>query len=139
MVTQEELEQKTANIILVKDHTSFRQALAFMFDREPEFDVIVQASSIEEARKLTNGEYEIDVAVLDLGLPDGGGVSLVKEFSTSKLGISMLVLSASIEPSRFASAVEAGASNMLHKSASMSEIVDSARRLMAGEVLISPS
>lgn len=139
MMTEDRVEKETSNVLLVEDHASFRQALAFMFEREPEFNVVAQAGSIEEAREIVNGTDGVDVAILDLGLPDGDGVTLVEEFAASKSGVSTLVLSASLEPGRFASAVEAGAAGVLHKSASISEIVDSARRLTAGEVLISPS
>ena len=137
MMIEETVEQKTANIMLVEDHASFRQALAFMFGREPEFNVVAQAGSLEEARRSAKGSGRVDVAVVDLGLPDGDGVTLVEEFAAAEPGISTLVLSASLEPSRFAGAVEAGAAGVLHKSASISEIVDSTRRLTAGEALIS--
>jgi DNA-binding NarL/FixJ family response regulator len=50
-----------------------------------------------------------------------------------------LVLSASLEPARFARAVEAGASGVLHKSAAIGDIVDAVRRLRAGETLLSPT
>ena len=139
MMIEEKMEQKVSGIMLVEDHASFRQALAFMFEREPEFSVVAQAGSIKEAREAVENADGVDVAVVDLGLPDGDGVSLVEELSASKSGISALVLSASLEPARFASAVEAGAAGVLHKSASISEIVDAARRLTAGEALISPN
>lgn len=139
MMTEEKVEQKAASIILIEDHASFRQALAFMFEREPEFSVVAQAGSMQEAREAIERADGADIAVVDLGLPDGDGVTLVEEFATSKSGISTLVLSASLEPARFASAVEAGAAGVLHKSASISEIVDAARRLTAGEALISPN
>lgn len=139
MTTEEKVEQKAASIILIEDHASFRQALAFMFEREPEFSVVAQAGSMQEAREAIERADGADIAVVDLGLPDGDGVALVEEFATSKSGISTLVLSASLEPARFASAVEAGAAGVLHKSASINEIVDAARRLTAGEALISPN
>ena len=139
MMIEENVEQQTAKIMLVEDHASFRQALAFMFEREPEFSVVAQAGSIEEARQAVEEVGGLDVAVVDLGLPDGDGVSLVEELARSKSGISTLVLSASLEPNRFASSVEAGAAGVLHKSASIGEIVGAARRLRAGEALISPN
>ena len=47
-------------------------------------------------------------------------------------------MSASPEPARFAPAVEAGASSVLHKAAAISDIVGAVRRLKAGEALLSP-
>lgn len=128
------VKEDAAKILLVEDHASFRQALAFMFEREPEFTVTGQAGSLAEARESADGA---DVVVVDLGLPDGDGIELVEEFSSRKPSIATLVLSASLEPAKFASAVEAGASGVLHKSASITEIVDAVRRLRAGEALIS--
>ncbi len=134
LVEDIKVKEDAAKILLVEDHASFRQALAFMFEREPEFTVTAQAGSVAEARELVDGA---DVAVVDLGLPDGDGIELVEEFSSGMPSVATLVLSASLEPAKFASAVEAGAAGILHKSASITEIVDSVRRLKAGEALIS--
>ena len=38
-------------ILLVEDHASFRQTLAFVFDQEPEFEVVAQAGTLAEARR----------------------------------------------------------------------------------------
>jgi two-component system nitrate/nitrite response regulator NarL len=122
----------------VEDHASFRQALAFLFEREPEFKVIEQASTLAEARKLSGESLKnVDIAVVDLGLPDGDGLNLVEDFSSSVPRITTLVLSASLEPGRLARAVEAGAAGVLHKSTPIKEIVDAVRRLKAGEALLS--
>lgn len=105
-----------------------------MFEREPEFAEVRQAGSVKEARDLLAG---VDIAVVDLGLPDGDGIDLIDEFSRSEPRVMMLVLSASLDPLRFARAVEAGASGVLHKAATINEIVDAVKRLKAGEALLS--
>ena len=131
--------ENSTRILLVEDHASFRQALAFMFEREEEFVVAGQAGSLAEARavlrKLSDG---VDVAVVDLALPDGDGYGLIEELS-SRPDVMTLVLSASLEPARFARAVEAGASGVLHKSVAIGDIVEAVRRLRAGEALLSPA
>jgi two-component system nitrate/nitrite response regulator NarL len=109
-----------------------------MFEREPEFKVIEQASTLAEARRLSGESLKnVDVAVVDLGLPDGDGLNLVEDFSSSVSRITTLVLSASLEPGRLARAVEAGAAGVLHKSTPIKEIIDALRRLKAGEALLS--
>ena len=132
-------KEHSTRIFLVEDHASFRQALAFMFEREREFAVAGQAGSLAEARAfLRKSPNSFDVAVVDLALPDGDGFGLIAELS-SRPDVMTLVLSASLEPSRFARAVEAGASGVLHKSAPIGEIVDAVRRLRSGEALLSPA
>ena len=58
-------------VLLLEDHASFRQALASIIEREPDVTVVAQAGSLAEARALL--PLEVDVAVVDLGLPDGEG------------------------------------------------------------------
>ena len=125
-------------VLLVEDHASFRQALAFMLEREPGFEVAGQVGSLAEARQL-NGEVleNVEVAIVDLALPDGDGLELIEDFS-SQPRMTTLVLSASLEPGRFARAVEAGASGVLHKSTPIKDIVEAVRKLKAGEALLSP-
>jgi two-component system nitrate/nitrite response regulator NarL len=99
---------------------------------------IERASTLAEARRLSGESLKnVDVAVVDLGLPDGDGLNLVEDFSSSVSRITTLVLSASLEPGRLARAVEAGAAGVLHKSTPIKEIVDAVRRLKAGEALLS--
>jgi two-component system nitrate/nitrite response regulator NarL len=125
--------------LLVEDHASFRQALAFMFEREGQFAVAGQAGSLAEARAfLSKTPDALDVAVVDIALPDGDGFGLIEELS-SRPDVMTLVLSASLEPTRFARAVESGASGVLYKSAPIGEIVDAVRRLRSGEALLSPA
>jgi DNA-binding NarL/FixJ family response regulator len=132
-------EEYSTRILLVEDHASFRQALAFMFEREGQFTVAGQAGSLAEARAfLSKTPDALDVAVVDLALPDGDGFGLIEELS-SRPDVMTLVLSASLEPTRFARAVESRASGVLHKSALIGEIVDAVRRLRSGEALLSPA
>jgi DNA-binding NarL/FixJ family response regulator len=133
------VEREKTRILLVEDHASFRQALAFMFEREEEFAVVGQAGSLAEARRFLNGSGgETDVAVCDLALPDGDGFGLIEELAANGGKVITLVLSASLEPARFARAVEAGASGVLHKAAAIGDIVEAVKRLRAGEALLSP-
>jgi two-component system nitrate/nitrite response regulator NarL len=133
------MQERSTRIFLVEDHASFRQALAFMFEREGEFVVAGQAGSLAEAHAfLRRSPDDFDVVVVDLSLPDGDGFGLIEELS-SHPNVMTLVLSASLEPTRFARAVEAGASGVLHKSAPIGEIVDAVRRLRSGEALLSPA
>jgi DNA-binding NarL/FixJ family response regulator len=121
-------------VLLIDDHASFRQPLAFMMNLEPDMQVVAQAGSLAEARRVLK---DVDVAVVDLDLPDGSGVELVGELRTANPHGSVLVLSASVVRLQLARAVEAGASGVMNKSARIEEIIDAVRRLSAGETLLS--
>jgi DNA-binding NarL/FixJ family response regulator len=133
---EDNVRHDRTRILLVEDHASFRQALAFMLERESEFEVVGQVGSVAEARALDRQSLEdVEVAIVDLALPDGDGLDLLEDLSSRTV---TLVLSASLETGRFARAVESGASGVLHKSTAINEIVDAVRRLKAGEALLSP-
>jgi DNA-binding NarL/FixJ family response regulator len=121
-------------VLLVDDHATFREPLAFMFEREPEFEVKAEAGSLAEARGMLEG---VDLAVVDLDLPDGNGTELIGELRAANPRGAVLVLTASAERDAYARAVEAGAAGVLHKSVRIKEVVGAARRLMAGEPLLS--
>jgi DNA-binding NarL/FixJ family response regulator len=123
-------------ILLVEDHASFRQTLAFVFDREPEFEVVAQAGSLAEARKVRDG-LKVDLGVIDLALPDGEGIELIKDLREVNPNFAALVLTASLDQAEHARAVESGAAGILHKSAGVDEILDATRRLGEGETLLS--
>ena len=123
-------------ILLVEDHASFRQTLAFVFDREPEFEVVAQAGSLAEARKVMDG-LKVDLGVIDLALPDGDGIELIKDLREANPNFAALVLTASLDRAEHARAVESGAAGILHKSAGVDEILDATRRLGEGETLLS--
>jgi DNA-binding NarL/FixJ family response regulator len=123
-------------ILLVEDHASFRQTLAFVFDREPGFEVVAQAGSLAEARQVMDG-LEVDLGVMDLSLPDGEGIELIKDLREANPHFAALVLTASLDQAEHARAVESGAAGILHKSAGVDEIMEATRRLGEGETLLS--
>lgn len=65
-----------------------------MLQREPDLEVTAQAASLAEARELLE---DVDVALIDLGLPDGSGVDLIKDLRGASPRAQALVLSASLD------------------------------------------
>jgi DNA-binding NarL/FixJ family response regulator len=132
-------------VLLVDDHASLLESLAFMFDQEPDFAVVGEARSLEEAREMlytpaeaASGSSRIDVAVVDITLPDGEGTALIGDLRATNPHCAILILSGVEDPAQLARAAEAGAAGIMHKSAGTREVINAARRLAAGEQLISP-
>lgn len=121
-------------VLLVDDHLSFRQPLAFMLLREPDITIIGQAATVEEARPLLAAA---DIALVDLDLPDEDGVTLIRELLAVNPKAIALVLTGSRSSLAMARAVEAGAVGVMHKSRPVSEVVEAIHRLKAGEPLLS--
>jgi two-component system nitrate/nitrite response regulator NarL len=126
------------SIIVVDDHDTFRDPLAFMLERESDLTVVTRPRSLSEAREvLESAELAVDVAIVDLNLPDGSGTDLIKDLRRSHPHAKVLVLSAMSEQRYLAEAIEAGAAGIMHKSVPMSDLVEAVRRLAAGEQLLS--
>jgi two-component system, NarL family, response regulator DesR len=89
-------------VMLVEDERAFREALAFVLAKEHELEVVAQCGTLAEARKALDGGLEgrLDVALLDLALPDGDGTELIAELRRSNPAIKVMVLSATIWPRR---------------------------------------
>ena len=79
----------------------------------------------------------MDVAVLDLRLPDGDGTDLIRDLRVGNPHGVALVLTVSLDLAVYARAVRAGAAGVIHKSANVGEVMDAMRRLAAGEALLS--
>jgi PAS domain S-box-containing protein len=133
---EEEPEEERVHVLLVEDHASIREALASSFEGEG-FEVVGQAGSMAQARGiLKDTEHPIDVSLIDLGLPDGYGADLIKELREAHPQAQTLVLSASLDRTNVALAVERGAAGVLSKTAHLEEIVQAVRRLRAGQTLM---
>jgi len=78
----------------------------------------------------------VDVAVLDLALPDGDGIALIPELRAASPDVEVLVLSANLDRAQTARAIDAGAAGALDKTADLDQVVDAIRRLRAGEALL---
>jgi DNA-binding NarL/FixJ family response regulator len=96
-------------IIVVDDHDTFRDPLAFMLEREPDLTVVARPRSLSEAIEvLENAELTVDVAIVDLNLPDGSGTNLIKDLRHSHPRAKALVLSAISEQRYLAGALLGG-------------------------------
>jgi PAS domain S-box-containing protein len=120
-------------VLLVEDHAAFREAVATAFGHEAGFEIAGQASTLAEARSLLEG---VDVAIVDLGLPDGYGADLVSDLRRANPRAQALVLSATLDRLDVARAVESGAAAVLSKTVPFADVVHAVRSLRAGETLI---
>jgi DNA-binding NarL/FixJ family response regulator len=118
-------------VMLVDDHAGFRRLVAAVVDREAGMEVVAQAGSVGEAHTRIDS-LGCDVAVLDMGLPDGVGSDLIARLRELCPGSRVLILSASLDAANLARAKEAGADERMDKFVDPREVVGAIRRLGAG-------
>jgi DNA-binding NarL/FixJ family response regulator len=117
-------------LMLVEDDTAFREALAFVLDKEQELEVVAQAGSLAEAREALDGGLEgrLDLVLIDLLLPDGDGTDLIAELRRSHPSIKVMVLSADLWPWRIDELLRTGVDGVLDKVQSPRQIAREVRR-----------
>lgn len=125
---------RTIRVVLVEDHTTVRQAIAFVLDRTPGYEVVAELDSVAQAQLCP---ADFDVAIVDLSLKDENGTDVIKELRRINPQAMVMVLTASLDRSQLAQAVDAGASAVLHKSIPLEEITGAVRQLVAGDALMS--
>jgi two-component system nitrate/nitrite response regulator NarL len=131
------MTHNVVRILLIEDHTAMREALASAFEQEVGFEVVGQAGSLAQARRMLEEEQQqADVALIDLGLPDGDGSDLIPELREASPQTQALVLSARLERAEIARAVEKGAAGFIHKSADLDDVIEAVRRLCADQALM---
>ena len=118
--------------MLVEDHVAFRQALAFVLESEQGLEVVAQVGSLAAAREALEGggglQGRLDVALIDLVLPDGDGTDLIDALRRSTPGITVMVLSVDLWPWRIDELLRAGVNAVLDKVQSPRQIAREVRR-----------
>jgi DNA-binding NarL/FixJ family response regulator len=121
-------------VLLVEDHAAIRQALAFVLEGEQGLEVVAQVGSLAEAGEALEGGLEgrLDVALVDLVLPDRDGTELVGELRRSDPAVKAVVLSADLWPWRVEELLRAGVDAVLDKVQSPRQIAREVRREVGG-------
>ena len=113
-------------ILLVEDDTALRGALEELLCREG-YDVI-KASNVSSARSAMNSE--VDLIMLDVGLPDGDGVSLCRQWRDEGVQTPILFLTAKDEELDVVRGLDAGGNDYVTKPFRMQELLSRIRALL---------
>jgi DNA-binding NtrC family response regulator len=118
-----------ARILVVEDCPAVRATIAGLFEHEAGLEVVAQGASLAEARGMLHG---VDIAILDLGLPDGNGGDLIGELHDVNPHAQVIIFSADVDPRETARAIASGAAVALNKITDLDKLVDVVRRLHRG-------
>ena len=123
-------------LLLVDDHEIVRRGLRELFDAEGDLEVVAQAGSLDEA--LVLDLTDIDVAVLDVRLPDGSGVDLCRTLRERRSDLACLMLTSFADNEALNASFLAGARGYVLKNVRGDELITSIRRVANGEMLLTP-
>jgi DNA-binding NarL/FixJ family response regulator len=119
----------------VDDHELFRAGVRGQV--EPGVEVVGEASGVDEAVQLIENQKP-DVVLLDVHMPDGGGVEVLRRASELESPPRFLALSASDAAEDVIAVIRAGARGYVTKSISAAELLEAIERVHGGDAVFSP-
>lgn len=130
-------DEPKIRILLADEQSLFREAVRVILESQPDLEVVGEAGDgLQAAREAERTKP--DVALLDANLPNADGVRTTPMILERQETCKVIVLADAEDDELLIDALEAGASGFLTKGSPLSELIDAARRVERGEVLIPP-
>jgi DNA-binding NarL/FixJ family response regulator len=129
--------RKNIRVFVLDDHEVVRRGVKELLDAEPDMEVVGEAATAESAvgRVPLLG---VDVAVLDVRLPDGDGVEVCREIRSASPGTACLMLTGYGDDRAVLAAIMAGAAGYAMKHAQGMDVVESVRAVAEGRSALGP-
>ncbi|MFF4085361.1 response regulator [Streptomyces nigra] len=131
-------EQNPIRVFLLDDHEVVRRGLTDLLDAEPDISVVGDAGTVEHA--LVRGPaLRPHVAVLDVRLPDGDGITVCRELRSQMPELACLMLTSFDDEEALLDAIMAGASGYVLKQIRGSDLVSAVRTVASGQSMLDPA
>ncbi|MCC7164058.1 MAG: response regulator transcription factor [Anaerolineae bacterium] len=128
---------KTLKILLVDDHEVVRLGLKALLARNPQFQVVAEASNATEALDRV-ARYKPDVVVMDIRLPGRNGIEATRDIVAQHPETKVIMLTSYAEDDLLFDAIAAGASGYVLKQIGSNELVTALEKIGRGESLVDP-
>ena len=124
-------------VYLLDDHEIVRRGLKELLEHEGDIEVVGESGLAQEAIRRIPA-HRPDVAVLDGRLPDGSGIDVCREIRSRHPEIAALILTSFDDDEAIFSAIMAGAAGYVLKQVRGNDLVESVRRVAAGQSMLDP-
>jgi two-component system NarL family response regulator len=125
-------QSSTIRVLIADDHSIVRQGLAAIINRDPEMTVIAQAEDGQQAIALFR-EYQPDVTLMDLRMPQVGGVKAITAICAEFKQARIMVLTTYDSDEDIYRGLQAGAQGYLLKDAKPNELLNAIRTIHSGQ------
>jgi DNA-binding NarL/FixJ family response regulator len=123
-------------VVVVDDHSLFRDGVRSRIGGD--VDIVAEAGAVDDAVAAIEREQP-DVVLLDVHMPDGGGLEVLRRVAAALPKVRFLALSVSDAPADVIDLVQAGALGYVTKTIEPDDLVDAVHRVAAGEAVFMPS
>jgi DNA-binding NarL/FixJ family response regulator len=122
-------------VLVADDHTIFREGLCRLLEAEGDITVAGEAGSGKECLAMVE-KLKPDIVLLDLSMPDQGGLSVLSELGGAESKIRTIILTASEDERDYVESVRRGARGIVLKAAATERLLEGIRKVHQGEVWI---
>jgi len=124
-------------VLVVDDHALARAGLQNMLARDPDLEVVAEASDGKEALALCRS-LSPDLVLMDVRMPEMDGLAATRAIKSEHPGISVVIVTMYVEPDYLLGALRAGAAGYVLKEATRSELIDAIKKVLEGESPLDP-
>lgn len=128
----------TVRVFLLDDHEVVRRGIRELLESETDIEVVGESGLAGEAARRIPA-LRPDVAILDARLPDGSGIDVCRDVRSIDPRIKALILTSYDDDEALFSAIMAGAAGYLLKQVRGTDLIDTVRRVAAGQSTLDPS
>ena len=125
-------------ILIADDHGVLRAGLIAILSSESDLEVVGEASTCEEALSLA-AQLMPELVLLDLSMPEMGGIEATRQFTQRLPNIRVLILTMHEDSGMVREAIHAGAAGYVLKRAVKTELISAIRIVMNGDLYVHPS
>jgi two-component system response regulator DevR len=137
-VTSDPTRPTPMTLLVVDDHEVVRQGLVSLLGRRPEFQVVAEAGTVQEAVTAAR-RFRPQLVVMDVRLPDGSGIEACREIRAELPDTKVLILTSYPDEEAVLSAIVAGASGYLLKQVRARDLVAALETVGQGGSLLDPA
>jgi len=137
-MTEEQTAAKPIRVFLLDDHEVVRRGIKDLLEGEGDIVVVGESGLAQEAARRIPA-LRPDVAILDGRLPDGTGIDVCREIRSQDPSINALILTSYDDDDALFSAIMAGASGYVLKQIRGTDLIDTVRRVAAGQSMLDPA
>ncbi len=132
------MQNAVHRFIIADDHPLFRGAMRQTIEKQFASVKIIEAGSLDEVTAALDREEDVDLILLDLSMPGMRGFSGLMYLRAQYVGVPIVVVSGTEDPTTIRSAIEFGASGYIPKSLGIDVIQDGVSVVLEGGVWIPP-
>lgn len=128
----------TIRTIVVDDHAIVRRGVVQILAEHPDLAIVAEAGDYGELRQALRQHGEVDLLVMDVGLPGKNGIDILKVLREEYPRLRVLIVSMYPEDQYAVRAFRAGASGYLNKASAPEKLIEAVNQVVAGRKYVTP-